>query len=40
MIKKQEDKYYIYSKLGKKLSKGYTSRKEVERRLREIAYLF
>lgn len=38
MIRKIDNKYYVYSKEGKKLSKGYPSRKEAEDRLREIEY--
>lgn len=38
MIRKIGGKYYVYSKKGKRLSKGYSSRAEAERRLKQIEY--
>lgn len=37
-VRKEGDKWYVYSKEGKKLSSGYPSRKEAVKRLREIEY--
>jgi len=38
MIRKINNKFYVYSEKGKRLSKGYSTRKEAEKRLREIEY--
>jgi len=38
MIKKKDDKFYVYSEKGKKLSKGYETKKEANKRLRQIEY--
>lgn len=38
MVRKEDGKYYVYSKEGKRLSKGYSSKKEAEDRLKEIEY--
>lgn len=38
MIRKSNNKYYVYSSEGKKLSKGYTTREEAVKRLREIEW--
>lgn len=38
VIKEENGKYYIYSKKGKKLSKGYSSKQEAKKRLNEIEY--
>lgn len=37
-IRKQGGKYYVYSKAGKKLSKGYASRAEAAKRLGQIEH--
>lgn len=37
-IRKVGGSYYVYSSKGKKLSKGYRSRKDALKRLREIEY--
>jgi hypothetical protein len=38
MIREILGKYYVHSEKGKKLSKGYKSRKAAKERLREIEY--
>lgn len=39
MIKKEGSEYFVYNHTGKKkLSKGYSSKKEAEKRLGEIEY--
>lgn len=37
-IRKEGGKYYVYSSKGKKLSKGYSSRKEAVKRLGQIEH--
>lgn len=36
MVRKVAGKWYVYSDSGKRLSRGYTSRADAEKRLREI----
>jgi hypothetical protein len=38
VVRKEGDKWYVYSKDGEKLSDGYDTKKEAEERLREIEY--
>lgn len=39
MIRKVKGKYYIYSETtGKRISKGYNTKKEALKRLRQIEY--
>lgn len=38
MIRKVGSKYYVYSEKGKRLSRGYTSRKAAVKRLRQIEF--
>ena len=38
MIVKRDGKYYVLSKTGKKLSKGYASKSEARRRLAQIEH--
>lgn len=38
MIKKVKNKYYVYSESGKKMSKGYDTKKDAVKRLRQIEY--
>lgn len=38
MIRKIRNKYYVYSSKGKKLSKGYRTKQEAQKRLRQIEY--
>lgn len=38
MIVKRDGKYYVVSKTGKKLSKGYASKSEARRRLAQIEH--
>lgn len=38
MIRKNGSGYVVYSESGKRLSKTYKSRKEAEKRLRQIEY--
>lgn len=37
-IRKLDDKYFVYSNSGKKLSKGYKTRKQAAERLKQIEY--
>ena len=37
-IRKSGDEYFVYSQEGKKLSKGYKTREEALKRMREIEY--
>ena len=38
VVKKEGDKYYVFSEEGKKLSKGYDTKEDAEKRLGEIEY--
>lgn len=37
-IRQEDSQWFVYSEKGKKLSKGYSSKKQAEERLREIEY--
>jgi hypothetical protein len=38
MIRKRNDKYYVYSEKGKKLGGPYKTRAEALKRLRQVEY--
>jgi hypothetical protein len=38
MIRKIENKYYVFSEKGRKLSKGYSTKDDAIKRLKEIEY--